>query len=82
MLLQQRRLLMKLSPSLPRHRLRLCSSPCHLPLKLAAAGEDAASVGPATVLTFAYSDWVSGWRQDSSAFYGRPWTVVYGALSQ
>ena len=33
-------------------------------------------------MTFAYSDWVSGWRQDSSAFYGRPWTVVYGALSQ
>jgi hypothetical protein len=33
-------------------------------------------------LDFAYSDWVSGWRQDSSAFYGRPWTVVYGAFSQ
>jgi mannose-6-phosphate isomerase-like protein (cupin superfamily) len=35
----------------------------------------------ATVLTFAYDDWVSGWRQDGNAWYGRPWTVVYGAFS-
>ena len=31
--------------------------------------------------TFAYSDWDSGWSQDDSSFYGRPWTVVYGAFS-
>jgi hypothetical protein len=40
-------------------------------------------VDPApAVITFAYSDWVGGWRQDHSAFYGRPWTVIYGAFSQ
>jgi hypothetical protein len=35
----------------------------------------------ATVLTFAYDDWDSGWRQNGNTWYGRPWTVVYGAFS-
>jgi hypothetical protein len=42
---------------------------------------DAGAESPSSVQRFVYSDWDSGWRQDDRTFYGRPWTVVYGAFS-
>ncbi|MGD9712901.1 MAG: hypothetical protein AB7V46_12650, partial [Thermomicrobiales bacterium] len=32
--------------------------------------------------SFSYSDWISGYANDTTDWYGRPWTVVYGSLSE
>ena len=32
--------------------------------------------------SFDYGDWNSGWSQDDASWYGRPWSVIYGALSE